>query len=359
MNNMYNTNKITEQLITWYSKHKRDLPWRHSKDPYKIWLSEIMLQQTQVDTVIPYYKKWLNKYPTLKDVAHAAEGDLLKIWEGLGYYNRCRNFKKACDIVLSDYKGKVPTDFHAFIKMPGVGEYIAAAVLSIVHDKSYPALDGNIMRVLSRFMKKKTLSRYNKKVIYNHICKWMKFGSPGDINQALMDIGSQICKPNQAHCYKCPLENSCRATKTNLPESYPTPKQNKHIPNYDVVTGIIWDHDQFLILQRNEMNHLGGLWEFPGGKMKNGESQSEALIREIKEECGLEVNVKSKIGSIKHVYSHFSIHMTTFHCVSKNNTIIKTTQPYRWIKPIQIKDLPFPKANHKLFSILNKQGWHV
>ncbi|MBC8323502.1 MAG: A/G-specific adenine glycosylase [Candidatus Marinimicrobia bacterium] len=339
--------------------YQRDLPWRNTQDPYKIWLSEIMLQQTQVDTVIPYYSKWLKKYPCLTDVAKANEEDLLKMWEGLGYYNRCRNFKKAGEIVLTDYAGEIPTDYDGFIQIPGVGEYIASAVLSMSHDKPHPALDGNIMRVMSRFLKKKTVSRYNKKVIHNHIFNWMEFGSPGDINQALMDIGSQICKPNQAHCYKCPLEKSCLAAQTKSPESYPATKFHKPIPNYDVVTGVIWEHDKFLILKRDEKNHLGGLWEFPGGKIQNGENHRKALAREIKEECGIDVNVQSKIGSIKHVYSHFSIHMTSFHCVFKKNTILKTTQPNRWIKPDQIKDLPFPKANHKLFAILNKQGWHV
>ena len=356
---MYNTNNISKQLLDWYRMYQRDLPWRNTQDPYKIWLSEIMLQQTQVDTVIPYYSKWLKKYPCLTDVAKAKEEDLLKMWEGLGYYNRCRNFKKACNIVLTDYAGTVPSDFNDFIKMAGVGSYIASAVLSIAHDKPHPALDGNIMRVMARFLKKKTVSRYNKKVIHNHIRKWMNYGSPGDINQALMDIGSQICKPNQAHCYKCPLENSCSAAQTHSPESYPTPKLYKPIPHYDVVTGVIWNHEKFLILQRKEKNHLGGLWEFPGGKIKNGESHRIALAREIKEECGLKVNIQAKIGSIKHVYSHFSIKMTSYHCVSKNNTILKTTQPYMWIKPTQIKDLPFPKANHKLFATLNKQGWYV
>lgn len=356
---MYNTNIISKKLYNWYSIYQRDLPWRKTQDPYKIWLSEIMLQQTQVETVIPYYTKWINEYPTLKDVAEAKEGELLKIWEGLGYYNRCRNFKKAADIVMKDYAGKIPSDFNAFIQMPGVGVYIASAVMSIAYDKPHPALDGNIMRVMARFLKLKRLTPFNKKVIHNHIQKWMEFGSPGKINQAIMDIGSQICKPNQAHCYKCPLENSCSAAKTNSPESYPTPKLHKPIPNYDVVTGVIWHHEKFLILQRKEKTHLGGLWEFPGGKLKNGESHNIALEREIMEECGLKVNVQTKIGSIKHVYSHFSIHMTSFHCVSTNDIILKTEQPYKWIKPTQIKDLPFPKANHKLFAILNKQGWHV
>lgn len=356
---MYNTNIISKQLLKWYSKYQRDLPWRHTKDPYKIWLSEIMLQQTQVETVIPYYMKWLDKYPTLKNVAEADETILLKSWEGLGYYNRCRNFKKATTNIMKEHEGQIPTDYDSFIKMPGVGEYIAAAVLSIAHDQSHQALDGNIIRVMSRFLKRKKLSPYNRKIIKNHVQMWMEFGSPGDINQALMDIGSQVCKPNQANCYKCPLENSCMASQTDSPEIYPSPKLKKQIPNYDVVTGIIWKNDKLLILQRDEKNHLGGLWEFPGGKMKNGESHVQTLTREIKEECGFDVDVQSKIGSIKHIYSHFSIKMTSFHCVSKNNSTLNTTQPYKWIKPTQIKDLPFPKANHKLFAILNKQGWHV
>lgn len=359
MNSLYNANNISILLQEWYSKNQRNLPWRKSKDIYKIWLSEIMLQQTQVDTVIPYFTKWLDKYPTLKDVAVAAEGDLLKLWEGLGYYNRCRNFNKAAEIIKKDYAGIIPNNYDDFIKMPGVGEYIASAVISIVHKKPYPALDGNIMRVMARFLKRKKLSPFNKKLIHNNIRKWMEFGSPGDINQALMDLGSQVCKPNQAHCYKCPLENSCMAARTDSPEFYPAPKLKKQIPNYNVVIAIIWKNDQLLILRRDKKNHLGGLWEFPGGKMKNGESYVQTLTREIKEECGLDVDVQSKIGSIKHIYSHFSIKMTSFHCVSKNNSRLNTTQPYKWIKPAQIKDLPFPKANHKLFAILNEQGWNV
>ena len=264
-----------------------------------------MLQQTQVETVIPYYIKWLDKYPTIKNVAETDETILLKSWEGLGYYNRCRNFKKAAVNIMKEHEGQIPTDYDSFIKMPGVGEYIAAAVLSIAHDLPHPALDGNIIRVMSRFLKRKKLSPYNRKIIKNHVQMWMEFGSPGDINQALMDIGSQVCKPNQANCYKCPLENSCMARKTDSPEIYPSSKLKKQIPNYDVVTGIIWKNDKLLILQRDEKNHLGGLWEFPGGKMKNGESHVQTLTREIKEECGFDVDVQSKIGSIKHIYSHF------------------------------------------------------
>ena len=355
---MYNTNKISKQLLKWYNKYQRDLPWRHTQDPYKIWLSEIMLQQTQVETVIPYYIKWLDKYPTIKNVAETDETILLKSWEGLGYYNRCRNFKKAAVNIMKEHEGQIPTDYDSFIEMPGVGEYIAAAVLSIAHDKPHPALDGNIIRVMSRFLKQKKLSPYNRKIIKNHVQMWMEFDSPGDINQALMDIGSKICKQNQVLCYKCPLENSCAATLTQFPESYPTPKQHKPIPNYDVVTGIIWKNDQLLILQRDKKNHLGGLWEFPGGKMKNGETQMQTLKREIMEECGIDIKIGKEIGSIKHTYSHFSIAMTSFHCTMINGQEVKTEQPFEWIKLSQIKDFPFPKANHKLFAILNRQDWH-
>lgn len=359
MNNLYNATNIAVKILNWYDQYKRDLPWRDSQDPYHIWLSEIMLQQTKVESVIPYYTRWLEKYPRLIDVSNAKEGDLLKLWEGLGYYNRCRNFKKSADIVRNVYNGKIPSNYDDLIKLPGVGQYTASAILSIAYEKSFPALDGNITRVMARVLKMKKLSLYNKQIISRRVQQWMECGSPGKINQALMDIGNQICKPNQAHCYKCPIENFCGAVQTISPESYPTPKHKSPIPKYDVVTGLIWKKGQFLILCREDKNHLGGLWEFPGGKLKNGENKIQALIREIKEECGLEIKVEQEIGSIKHIYSHFSIAMTLFQCKMINGQNVQANQPFKWIKPHQIKVLPFPKANHKLFEILNKQGWHV
>ncbi len=359
MNKLYNTNSTVTTLLDWYGANKRELPWRKTKDPYKIWLSEVMLQQTQVETVIPYYNRWIKKYPRFNDVLKAKESDLLKIWEGLGYYNRCRNFHKAVYMVANNYNGKIPHVITEFKKIPGVGDYIASAVLSISFGQNLPALDGNIIRVLSRVLKKKKVSPYNRKIINNHILIWMKYGHGGDINEALMDLGSMICKSNQAHCLQCPFINSCGAYKTGNPEAYPKPISKKLIPEYNVVTGIIWKNDKFLIMLRENKKHLGGLWEFPGGKIKSGENHKDALKREIMEECGLEVNIETKIGSFKHIYSHFSINMTSFYCTVQNGSQVKTQQKNNWINPSQINNFAFPKANHKIFSLLNEKSWNV
>ncbi len=345
---------MVQSLLRWYKINKRDIPWRQTKDPYKIWLSEVMLQQTQVETVIPYYKQWIKKYPTFTDVMQAKESDLLKLWEGLGYYNRCRNFHKAVNNIANDHDGKIPDLMGDFKKLPGVGDYISSAVLSISSGQNLPALDGNIIRVLSRVLRKKKVSPHNRKIIHNHILKWMKYGHAGDINEALMDLGSIVCRPNQAHCHECPITEFCGAVATGNPETYPKILTKKKTPEYDVVTGIIWKNDKFLIMLRENKKHLGGLWEFPGGKIKNGENKTKALEREIREECGLNVDIENQIGSFKHVYSHFSINMTSFHCTAKNGSLVTTQQKHQWIKLSQIDNFAFPKANHKIFSLMNE-----
>ena len=181
--------------MLWYDEHKRNLPWRDIKDPYKIWLSEVMLQQTQVNTVIPYYKKWIKNYPTIASVAESNIDNLLKLWEGLGYYSRCRNFFKACQIIISDYNGIIPSDFIKLNSLPGVGPYIAAALMSIAFNKSQPAVDGNINRIMFRYLGLKNQTNFNKQRINSKLNTFINL-RPGDIIQSLMDIGSSICKPN-------------------------------------------------------------------------------------------------------------------------------------------------------------------
>ena len=218
---MYNTSKFSSSLLQWYDINRRDLPWRECKGFYPIYLSEVMLQQTKVETVIPYYKKWLNKYPTLETVALSNIDDLLKLWEGLGYYSRCRNFYKASQIVEEKYNGNIPDSYSLFRKLPGVGDYIAAAVMSIAFNKNYPAVDGNLKRVISRYLGIKKLSKRNLVRIDNQLKKMIMNGRPGDINQSLMDIGSLICKPKEALCTKCPLIDNCKCIACkNFPIAY-------------------------------------------------------------------------------------------------------------------------------------------
>ena len=179
---------ITRKLLLWYSKNKRLLPFRKTNDPYKIWLSEVMLQQTKMKTVIPYYKRWLKRYPTLQSAAEARTDSLLKLWEGLGYYQRCRNYHRALKIVVNNYKGKIPSSYNHFIDLPGVGDYTAGAVLSIAFNKPIPAIDGNVKRVMSRILGIKNLTLYNKRRIKKTIYKFIPTGNPGDFNQALMEL---------------------------------------------------------------------------------------------------------------------------------------------------------------------------
>ena len=351
---MSNKKKLSfsKTILGWYDKNKRTLPWREETDFYRIWLSEIMLQQTQVKRVSIFYTKWIKKFPTLESVANAKEEHLLKVWEGLGYYNRCRNFYKAAKIIINDYNGKIPNDYQTFRLLPGVGDYTASAVLSIAFGMPYPAIDGNIKRIMARMLGIKKITNFNYKRIKKTLLNLISSSRPGDFNQALMDLGSQVCRPNQAHCYKCPLKLFCKAGNTLNPEKYPRPLSKKNIPHYDVVVGMIWKEGRFLIQKRENQKHLSGLWELPGGKIENNERSELALIREIKEECDFEVIPKKKMESIKHKYSHFSITLTAFHCKIKNSAKVPSKQSTRWITPGEIGDYPFPRANHKLFNQL-------
>ena len=357
---MYNTsnNYFSTSLLHWYDSNSRDLPWRKTNDLYKIWLSEVMLQQTRVDTVIPYYQKWVEKFKTIKSVALADGQTLLKLWEGLGYYSRCRNFHKACKIIVNDFIGEFPLDYQKFRSLPGVGDYTASAVFSIGLKQHYPALDGNVRRVMARVLRIKKITKRNNKRIYNTLIKWMDRERPGDINQALMDLANSICCVDHALCSICPIDEICMANKMSIPESYPARMKKKVIPHKEFVAGIIWQGNKFLITKRKENALLGGLWEFPGVEIVSSEIPIGSLRRKIKEEWAIDINIKKKVGHIKHAYSHFKITLTLYQCQTQGS--VKTmNREYRWITPAEIKIFPFPKSNHKLFNVLNSNGWNV
>ena len=343
---------ITNRLLDWYNNNQRRLPFRGSNDPYKIWVSEVMLQQTQIKTVIPYYRQWVKEYPTLKSAANANLDKLLKLWEGLGYYSRCRNFHRALNIVDKKYNGIIPNKFNEILSLPGVGHYTAGAVLSIAYNKCIPAIDGNVTRVMSRVLGIKNLTKKNRSRIINNVQKLIPKSNPGSFNQSLMELGALVCTPTNPSCEKCPLSNSCKAYKYKLPELYPLAKNKKVNPHYTIVAGIIWRKEKLFIQKRDEKAMLGGLWEFPGGKVENGESLKEALNREIKEECDILPIIKDKIGCVEHSYSHFSISFHCFHCV-ENGKRIKSSNRRAWITPKEIELFTFPKANHKIFSLIN------
>lgn len=335
--------------LKWYDKNKRDLPWRKSKDAYKIWLSEIMLQQTQVKTVIPFYNRWLKNYKSVYDVANADIDDLLKEWEGLGYYSRCRNFHNACKIVVEKHDGHIPDDYDILILLPGIGSYIASAVLSIAYNKKLPAIDVNLKRVFCRMLGFKNYTKYNFNRIGNLAYKLTQFDRPGDFNQAIMDIGSQICQPRKPLCDYCPNKIYCKAYSSGRPHTYPVKVKNKKLLTKKMVAVLIMVKDKFLIEKRKENGLLGGLWELPSFEYHNQNQKSFKTL--LHQRFNNKIKIKQKIGSAKHSYSHFKVDIDLYLCTS--SVKMKHTKNSEWISFNEFKNYAFSKINHKLMQIVN------
>ncbi len=343
--------------MSWYKANRRDLPWRKTTDPYHIWVSEVMLQQTQVATVLPYYRRFLKRFPSLERLARADLQDVLKVWEGLGYYARARNMHRAAGFILNDHQGIIPDRWEDFRKLPGVGDYIAAAVLSIAFEKPYAVVDGNVKRVLARLLLEN--APVNKstsiKIFKEAADRLLMPRDPGTFNQALMELGAMVCKPQQPLCSACPIRGQCLAYETGRVDEYPKKLKKAPTPQFNIVVGVVFKNSRVLITRRKPEGLLGGLWEFPGGKIQNHENAKEACIREIKEETSLSVGVDTYLGRIRHAYTHFKIIMDVF-CCSYLNGKVKLNGPvdHRWIKLENLNDYPFPKANHKFFSALKE-----
>ncbi len=344
-----------KNLLEWYQANKRDLPWRRTKDTYAVWVSEVMLQQTQVTTVMPYFQRFLERFPTIRHLEQGSEQEVLKLWEGLGYYSRARNLYRAVQKVLNEYGGKIPSTPEAFQKLPGVGPYIAAAVLSIVRNIPLPAVDGNVLRVYSRFQGMDDDLRKN--TTRNHISQQLKAIIPseasGDFNQALMELGALICTPKTPQCSVCPLNKHCVAFTTNRVDRYPYKTPTGKVPEYRVSIGIILKNKKFYIQRRPSKGHLGGLWEFPGGKAQKDETPEQALHRECGEELGCKIEIIKPLPVVRHAYSHFKIKMIPFICHLKSKDVHpKEHQPFLWITIDELDGYPFPGANHKFFPLL-------
>jgi A/G-specific adenine glycosylase len=343
-------------LLNWYAEHQRDLPWRQTSDPYAIWVSEVMLQQTQVATVVPYFQGFLERFPDLNHLARADMQDVLKAWEGMGYYARARNLHKAAAMVLGQHEGVIPQNRQDFLKLPGVGEYIAAAVLSIAFNRPYPVVDGNVKRVLSRLLvmaEPVNLSSSNS-VYQKAAAELLDNREPGNYNQAIMELGATVCKPRSPLCRKCPVQKWCRAYKTDRIAEFPRSVKKQATPRYQIAVGVVFKNGRVLITRRKPEGLLGGMWEFPGGKIGKGEGPEAACIREIKEEVNLSVKVDAHLCRIRHAYTHFKIQMEVF-CCSYVSGRVNLSGPvdHRWIRLGELEKYPLPKANHKFLSRLN------
>lgn len=352
---------LQKQLMKWYRANHRDLPWRRSKNPYHIWVSEVMLQQTQVNTVLSYYRQFLKKFPNIKKLAQADLQAVLKVWEGMGYYARARNLHRAAKAIVSDYGGRLPDTWQDFRSLPGVGDYIAAAVLSIAFDHSYAVVDGNVKRVLARLLKidAPVNQASSSKVFKNAAGNLLDSQRPGTFNQAVMELGALICQPRKPACEACPISRFCQAYNSLQVAAYPKRKKSRATPQFHIAVGVVFKNDRVLITQRKAEGLLGGLWEFPGGKIRDGESAKAACIREIKEEVNLKVRIQSHLTRVRHAYTHFKIIMEVFCCQYVSGRVkLRGPAGHRWIRLDEYKNYPFPKANHKFIPLLHKKQSH-
>ena len=338
---MYNrAMPFATSLLRWFRRGARDLPWRRTRDPYAIWISEAMLQQTQIATVTPYYERWMRRFPDVKTLAAARLDSVLKAWEGLGYYARARHVHQAAKRIARD---GIPTTRSAWEALPGVGPYTSAAIASIAHGEKAAVCDGNVRRVVSRLFKTDDLAK-----IEGFLERTIPASAPGDFNQALMELGQRICVPRSPRCPACPVASHCAARKGGVQDRYPRRVVRKPVPTYKVGVGLCFKDGRLLVSKRAPEGLLGGLWEFPGGKRERGETYERTVEREFLEEVGLKVDVGDRLVIVPHRYSHFAVELHAYLCRWRSGK----ERAGKWVKPERLGRLAFPTANRRILAAL-------
>lgn len=349
-----------KKLLSWFKKHGRRLPWRTEPTPYTTWISEIMLQQTRVDQVAPYFLRFLEQFPTIQALAKAPLERVLKTWEGMGYYSRARNLHLLAQKVVGQREGRIPDQLEDLLKLPGIGRSTAGAILSLAYGRPFPVLDGNIRRVLIRFFyinqdprKTETINK-----LWERATSILPSKDPGTFNEALMELGALLCTPKNPKCRRCPLQTACQGYRSGHPEALPIKSPRKRIPHYDVTAAVIQNRKKILITKRPEKGLLGGLWEFPGGKKEPQETLEECLKREIREELDIEIEVGECFIQVPHAYSHFRITLYCFFCrKSKGRINPLGVGDFRWVHPAELDLYPFPRADQKVIEFLKEHPW--
>lgn len=347
--------RLADRLLTWYERNSRNLPWRSTSDPYHIVVAEFMLHQTRVSTVLPYYDRFLAQFRGWAQLASASLDDVLKVWEGLGYYARARHLHQLAAAVCQSHGGQLPASRADLLALPGIGDYTAGAILSIAFGQDEVAVDGNAKRVLSRLLgiTQDPGTQKGAASLETEAKRLLPSGRAGQFNQALMDLGTAICTPRSPACAACPWKDDCFAFANDLQGKLPTRREKKPLPHYEVAAGIIWKDGSILIARRPPSGLLGGLWEFPGGKQEPNETLQQCLAREIREELEIEVVVGDLLTQVEHAYTHFRITLHAFSCtfVSGTPQAIGCTA-WRWVLPGELEDYAFPTANRRIIQRL-------
>ncbi|MDH5466857.1 MAG: A/G-specific adenine glycosylase [Candidatus Aminicenantes bacterium] len=344
-----------KKILRWYERHARELLWRNSRDPYKIWVSEVMLQQTTVQAVLPYYQEWMKTFPDIESLSRAPSQKVLKTWQGLGYYQRAKNLHKASKIIVDKHQGLIPQDYDELRDLPGFGPYITAAVLSIAFDRPFPVMDANVRRVLMRIMgaRGKADAKMDQKLL-SFLKPYFPQKKAAVFNQALMELGALVCRPKNPSCLLCPLSDFCQAFKDGNPEVIPRPKKREY-RKIDAVVAVVEKNGRLLIQKRPPQGLLADLWEFPGGKRKTGETLEETLQREIMEELQSQVLDPKLLIKVRHAYTQYQVSLYAFQCrLAKDPNLSKNR--HRWVTLPGLRDYPFPSGSAKIIKFLEQRA---
>jgi A/G-specific adenine glycosylase len=344
---------LRRTLLAWYDAHRRDLPWRappgEAGDPYRVWLSEVMLQQTRVEAVKPYYARWLERFPTIESLAAAPQDEVLKVWEGLGYYSRARNLHRAAREVTERYGGAVPDDPAAFRALPGVGRYTAGAVMSIAFGQTQPLVDGNVRRVLARW----TDEPEPRDADLWAMAEVLVHGErPGDLNQALMELGATVCTPRSPDCPACPVRTHCAAFAAGTQEVRPLPRKAKVLPHEHEAVAVVERDGRLLLTRRLQGGRLGGLWDFPGTLRLPGESSSRAAVRAAAERAGVAALAREPIATVEHLFTHVRV---SYHAVRCSWTGGEgeplTCEGVAWVTAAELAGYALPLAQRRIAAL--------
>jgi A/G-specific adenine glycosylase len=348
--------RVRRELLAWYRAERRDLPWRRTRDPYAIWISETMLQQTRVETVIPYYERFLARFPDVQALADAEPDELMRHWAGLGYYSRARNLHAAAKTVAERHQGQLPEDVEGLHALKGIGRYTAGAVASIAFDRPEPIVDGNVARVICRLLEIRGDVRGPEvqRQLWDTAAELAKGPSPGDLNQALMELGALVCTPRAPRCGACPLARGCAGYAAGDPETLPFKSPSNKPRRVEAVAAWITRGPRVLLVRRPPEGLLGGLWELPGDDLAKGEPLAAGLSRAMQQRVGLQLAGVRRVGEVRHVFTHRVLKLHVFRAQAGAGRVRRSVfDAHRWVSPRTLGALPLSAVAKKALAVAN------
>ncbi|MEW6218776.1 MAG: A/G-specific adenine glycosylase [Thermodesulfobacteriota bacterium] len=356
-----NRHRLVSSLLDWFAAHGRDLPWRRTYDPYQVWISEIMLQQTRMERAVVYFQRWLALFPDAAAVAAASEEEVLKAWEGLGYYRRARQLMACARILVERFRGQIPADHQALLALPGIGRYTAGAIMGIAFDAPFPAVDGNVIRVLARLfdLPGRASDPAFKEGVWELAGELLPATAPRAFNQALMELGALVCLPRRPRCPVCPVASFCLARARDTIHERPGRAGRPRTIPIIMATGMLVHQGRVFVQKRPAVGVWANLWELPGGEIEDGESAAAALVREFAEETELAVGELAPLAVVRHTYTRYRVTQHCFSCrllAAEPRVVLHAAQEYRWVTATDLASLALPAGHRQLVSLLAADG---